>query len=195
MTLLLLAAMLSPAQDLDHYKRVVRALSSSKYQGRGYARDGANKAGRYLEKEFRKAGVDQVQRQPFTLDINTFGGKMKMTVDGQRLKAGSDFTLREFSPGVHGDFPLYFVDTLHYDSARLFADLERPENQGAFVVCDFWFTYKHKEDFQRLQSKDGSTNAGLIYTWQTPLKFYKAYGERVTDKAIIWTTAEVFEGA
>ena len=195
MVLFILAALPSPAQDINHYKKVVRTLSSSKYQGRGYARDGANKAGRYLENEFKKAGADVVLRQYFTLDINTFPGKMKMAVDGHRLKAGRDFTLREFSPGVHGDFPLYFVDTLHYDSARLFADLERPENQGAFVVCDFWFTYKHKEDFQRLQSKDGSTNAGLIYTWQTPLKFYKAYGERVTDKAIIWTMANVIEGA
>ena len=193
--LLLITALPSLAQDLNHYKRVVRALSSSKYQGRGYARDGANKAGCYLEKEFRKAGVGLVERQPFTLDINTFPGKMKMSVDGRRLEAGRDFTLREFSPGVHGDFPLYFVDTLHYDSARLFADLDRPENRGAFVVCDFWFTYKHKEDFQRLQSRDGSTNAGLIYTWQTSLKFYKAYGERVTDKAIIWTLADVIEGA
>ena len=53
------------AQDLPHYKRIVKELSSAKYQGRGYARDGANKAGRYLEKEYRKAGVDEVVRQPF----------------------------------------------------------------------------------------------------------------------------------
>lgn len=45
------------AQDLVHYKQIVKELSSSKYQGRGYAKDGANKAGKYLEKEFVKAGV------------------------------------------------------------------------------------------------------------------------------------------
>lgn len=58
-------------QDLDLYKKVVKELSSAKYQGRGYAEDGANKAGNYLAKEFAKTGVDQVTRQPFTLDINT----------------------------------------------------------------------------------------------------------------------------
>ena len=46
------------AQDLPHFKRIVEELSSARYQGRGYARGGANKAGKYLEKEFRKAGVD-----------------------------------------------------------------------------------------------------------------------------------------
>ena len=53
--LLLLVSVQLPAQDLAHYKRVVKELSSAKYQGRGYARGGANKAGRYLQKEFTKA--------------------------------------------------------------------------------------------------------------------------------------------
>ena len=32
------------AQDVAHYKKIVKKLSSAKYQGRGYAEDGANKA-------------------------------------------------------------------------------------------------------------------------------------------------------
>ena len=57
MILLALAAVQMNAQDLVHYKKVVKELSSAKYQGRGYARDGANKAGKYLRKEFVKAGA------------------------------------------------------------------------------------------------------------------------------------------
>ena len=63
--LLALVSIQMVAQDLPHYERVVKELSSSKYQGRGYARNGANKAGKYLEKEFRKAGIDEVIIQPF----------------------------------------------------------------------------------------------------------------------------------
>ena len=48
------------AQDITHYKKIVKELSSAKYQGRGYARGGANKAGKFLEKEYREAGVDEV---------------------------------------------------------------------------------------------------------------------------------------
>ena len=40
------------AQDLAHYKKIVKELSSAKYQGRGYAEDGANKAGKWIAKEF-----------------------------------------------------------------------------------------------------------------------------------------------
>ena len=85
----------SGAQDMAHYKRVVKELSSAKYQGRGYAKGGANKAGKYLAKEYRKAGVDEVTLQPFTIDINTFPGKMEMWADGKKLTAGVDFSMRE----------------------------------------------------------------------------------------------------
>lgn len=42
------AALPLNAQDLNHYKQIVKELSSSKYQGRGYVKGGANKAGKYL---------------------------------------------------------------------------------------------------------------------------------------------------
>jgi hypothetical protein len=76
--LLALGAMQVNAQDLPHYKRVIKELSSAKYQGRGYAKGGANKAGLFLKKEYEKSGVDEVILQPFKLDINTFSRRMKM---------------------------------------------------------------------------------------------------------------------
>ena len=174
------------AQDLEHYKQIVKELSSSKYQGRGYAKDGANKAGKYLVKEFTKAGVDEVICQPFTLDINTFPRRMKMWVDGKKQIPGVDFTVREFNPTIKGEFGLYYIDTANYDSEKIFADLAKPENQNVFVVCDFMFSYKHGKDFKRMQSKDFSPVAGILFTWEEPMKFYKAYGEKVFPKPVIW---------
>ena len=181
------------AQDLGHYKRVVKELSSARYQGRGYARGGANKAGKFLEAEYRKAGADEVTLQPFTIDINTFPGRMEMWADGRRLKAGVDFSMREYSPGVHGEFPVYHVDTLNFDAAKMFEDLAKPEYANALVCCDFWFAYRHGEAFGRLQKKGECTNAGLLQTWTSPIKFYKAYGHRVADKPIIWVTPEAIK--
>ena len=182
------------AQDLEHYKQVIKELSSSKYQGRGYAKGGANKAGAYLKKEFTKAGVDEVICQPFTIDINTFAGKMKMWADGKKLTPGVDFSMREYSPGVYGTFPVYHVDTLNYDPEKMFADLAKPEYANCLVACEFWFAYRHGKDFARLQKKGECTNAGLIQTWTSPIKFYKAYGHRVVDKPIVWMTPESIEG-
>ena len=154
---------------------------------------GANKAGKYLEKQYRKAGVDEVTLQPFTIDINTFNGKMEMWADGKKLTAGVDFSMREYSPGVHGEFPVYHVDTLNYDADKMFEDLAKPEYANALVCVEFWFAYRHKE-FSRLQKAGECTNAGLIQTWTSPIKFYKAYGHRVADKPIVWVTPEAIEG-
>ena len=192
--LLALTSLQLNAQDLPYFKRIVKELSSAKYQGRGYARDGANKAGKYLAKEFRKAGADEVTLQPFTIDINTFCGKASMWADGKKLITGVDFSMREYSPGVHGEFPVYHVDTSDFDGDRLLEDLAKPENAGCMVCCEFWFTYKHRNVFSRLQKNGECANAGLLYTWEAPIKFFKAYGEKVVDKPIVWVTPEAIEG-
>ena len=192
--LLSLLALPLNAQDLPHFKKVVKELSSAKYQGRGYARGGANKAGKYLEKEFRKAGADEVTLQPFTIDINTFPRDVEMWADGKKLRAGVDFSMREYSPGVKGEFPVYYVDTLNFDADKLFADLAKPENEGCLVCCDFWFTYKHRKVFTKLHTAGECSNAGLLYTWAAPIKFFKAYGEKVVDKPIVWVTPEAIAG-
>ena len=173
------------AQDLAHYKKIVKELSSAKYQGRGYAEDGANKAGKWIAKEFARVGADEVTCQPFALNINTFPGKMEFSVDGKKQTPGVDFTLREFNPSIKGEFKLYYVDMENYNAEKMFADLATPEYEGALVVCDFMFTFQHGADFKRLMSNECS-NSGMIYTWETPLKFYKAYGEVVREKPIIW---------
>lgn len=178
------------AQDLTHYKRIVKELSSAKYQGRGYAYGGANKAGKYLLKEYKKAGVDEVRCQPFTIDINTFPSKMEMSVDGKNLTPGVDFSMREYSPGVRGTYKLYYVDTNNYDAEKMFADLAKPEYKDCFVVCDFWFSYRHYGDFQKIWGGTECANAGMIQTWPPLLKFYKAYGEKVMGKPVIWATSD-----
>ena len=182
------------AQDLAQFKRIVKDLSSARYQGRGYAKDGVRKAGKYIYRAFEKAGADEVTFQPFTLDINTFCGDMEMWADGRKLQAGTEFSMREYSPGVKGEFPVYHVDTAHFDGAQLLADLARPENANCMVVCEFWFTYQHRDVFSQLQKAGACPNAGLIYTWEAPIKFFKAYGEKVVDKPIIWVTPEAIAG-
>ena len=174
------------AQDLAHYKKIVKELSSAKYQGRGYAEDGANKAGKWIAKEFAKAGADEVTCQPFKLNINTFPGKMDVRVDGKKLTPGVDFTLREFNPGLKGEFKLYYVDMENFDAEKMYADLASPDYQGAMVVCDFMFSMKNGKAFRKLSSKKDCSNVGMVYTWEEPLKFYKAYGEVVREKPIIW---------
>lgn len=182
----MLLALSSQAQDVKLYKQIVNELCKSKYEGRGYVNDGVRKAETYLADQYRKAGVDKVTLQSFSIDINTFPGEAKMSVDGKALTPGTQFVIREYSPGAHGTFPLYYVDTTNYDFDKITTDLAKPENKNCFVVVDFWFPYKHGREFRQLERKAEFANAGMLYTWSTPLKFYKAYGEKVWEKPILW---------
>ena len=79
MIVLLAFGLQASAQNMALYKKVIKEISSAKYQGRGYAKGGANKTGKFLAKEYKKAGVDEVVCQPFTLDIQTISFSFKLS--------------------------------------------------------------------------------------------------------------------
>ena len=93
------------------------------------------------------------------------------------------------------------VDDIAREALRIIGEEKASSNDPraefffrGLVACEFWFAYKHGKDFSRLQKAGECTNAGLIQTWTSPIKFYKAYGHRVVEKPIVWVTPEAIEG-
>jgi len=154
--------------DMKYYRRVVGELSSARYAGRGYANDGVRLTSAYLQREYKRAGVSDVQTQPFTFDVNTHAGNASLSINGHALAPGYEFTVREFSPAIHGTFPLYMLDTLGYSSERLFADLERPEYRGALVACDYFMGRYFRKDIVRLQNDTTIPCSGMVFLWEHP---------------------------
>ena len=205
--------------DIKYYRGVVTELSSASYQGRGFAQDGVRKASAYIQQQFRRAGVDGVETQPFTFDVNTHAGQAELSINGRSFAPGYEFTLREFSPAVHGTFPLYLLDTLGYSSEQLFADLEQPEYRGAFVACDYFMARYFRNDISRLRNDTTLPCSGVLLTWEhpeqrtlayepyqsaaggfdaatsLPLKFYKAESGTVHPKPDVWVRADAFRAA
>ena len=52
--LFVFAAVQAGAQDVTHYKKIIKELSSEKYHGRGYALEGANKAASGLPRSLQR---------------------------------------------------------------------------------------------------------------------------------------------
>lgn len=205
--------------DMKYYRGVVTELSSARYQGRGYAAEGVRKTSAYLQQQFRRAGADGVETQPFTLDVNTHAGQAALSINGRAFAPGYEFTVREFSPAIHGTFPLYVLDTLGYTSERLYADLERPEYKGAFVVCDYFMARYFRNDITRLRNDTSVSCSGVLLVWEhpeqrtlayepyqsaaggfdastpLPLKFYKAESGTVHPKPDVWVRADAFRAA
>jgi hypothetical protein len=85
--------------------------------GRGYLYRGHEKAARYLELSFRRAGLRPAGGsflQEFDIRQNVFPQSPALYLNGRKLQPGRDFIPAPASPSVHGNFKM---DTLPEKSA------------------------------------------------------------------------------
>lgn len=88
-------------------KKVVHELCNPNFEGRGYVQNGCNKAGYFLDKEFKRLGLNSVNGktcQEFYLNVNTFPGRCKVKFGGRKLRAGIDYLIHPSSSGFDGNF-------------------------------------------------------------------------------------------
>lgn len=95
------------AQYKDYARHHIKNLCAPALHGRGYVNKGCNKAANYLESEFIKLELlsfGKSYKQQFTLNTNTFPGKMQLRLDGKNKKPGKNFYISSASPGIKGKF-------------------------------------------------------------------------------------------
>lgn len=116
LVLLVMASFTGQAQDVNFVKQTVKTLASPKMQGRGYVRNGDRKAAEYLAAEMKKAGLKSFGKdyfQSYSFNINTFPGKVNLSVDGQELVPGIDFVVYPSMAPVDAQYQLMFLpDTI-----------------------------------------------------------------------------------
>ena len=79
----------------------VETLSSEKYFGRGYLKNGRNKAAHFIKNEFKKAGLQTVDGydfyQEFNHTVNVFKKAPQLLCDEKALVLGDDFIVNPSS--------------------------------------------------------------------------------------------------
>ena len=95
------------AQPLPYAKEVISKLTADEMKGRGYVGNGDRIAAEYIAHEFEKAGVKKFGAsyfQEFTTPVNSFPGKMQLSINGKSLVPGKDFLVEPGAPGISGKF-------------------------------------------------------------------------------------------
>jgi len=116
--LFIIFANVASAQDSLFARRIVDTLTSKYFWGRGYTNDGMGKAARFIAQEFESyglqpmAGKDYPQR--FTFNVNTFPGKMEVTLNGVTLTPGKDFIVAPESHGAKAKGTLLQKDSVTF---------------------------------------------------------------------------------
>lgn len=106
------------AQDLIYTQKMLKTLTSKKFWGRGYTKNGMSKAADFIESEFKSVGLQPMDgknfKQPFTFPVNTFPGKMELKINHKKLIPGKDFIVQQASKGIHGNTSLVQKDSINF---------------------------------------------------------------------------------
>ncbi|ATP58249.1 aminopeptidase [Pedobacter ginsengisoli] len=91
------------SQDLHNARRTVNQLTSKALWGRGYTNNGMAKAANFICSAFKAYGLSPMSgadfKQPFSFPVNTFPGKMLVTINGKKLSPGKDYIVMPQSIG------------------------------------------------------------------------------------------------
>jgi hypothetical protein len=106
------------AQDSQYIRQIVDTLASPYFWGRGYTNNGMQKAAGYISKLFAQDGLLPLDGksyfQNFEYPVNTFPGKMEVSLNGIKLQPGKDFIVSPDSRGVKTTGILVQQDSTHF---------------------------------------------------------------------------------
>ena len=87
------------AQDLDFGRKIVDTLSSETFWGRGYTKNGMKTAGNFLAQQFSDYKLLPMKGknyfQEYSFSVNTFPGKMEITINDVILVPGKILFLQQ----------------------------------------------------------------------------------------------------
>ncbi|MCX6258556.1 MAG: M28 family peptidase [Bacteroidia bacterium] len=138
-TVFLLYVISSYAQDFDYARNVVNRLASPEFKGRGYVDNGVKTATDFLTGEFRKLKLEPVVNGSYSLDfsypVNTFPGKMSVSIGTHELKPGIDYLVEASCPSVKGNFGIIAVRPADIDSEEKLSSVIEKAGDN-FILLD-----------------------------------------------------------
>jgi hypothetical protein len=129
----------SNAQDLDYAREVLNVLTSEEMHGRGYVKKGDSLAADYIAAQFNELGLLSFEgdyMQKYAFPVNTFPGKIKARIDGNKLVPGSDFVISAANPSIKGKYPLHFLPDSIDNREKLQRYLKGSEKGDVFLVSN-----------------------------------------------------------
>jgi aminopeptidase YwaD len=112
-------SLLTVSQDTAYARRVIEKLASKEFLGRGYVKNGVNKAASYISKELKTIGVSKFGEsysQSYSFSVNTFPGVMSVVLDGRTLTAGKHYLIYPSAKTMKAGFQLFKTDSVTYEA-------------------------------------------------------------------------------
>jgi len=120
-------------------KEIVKTLTSEEYAGRGYVKDGHNKAANFIAEKFKELGLegfDSDFKQEFQIDVNTFNGNSDILIDGKLMYAGVDFIVDPSCPSIKGKYDLVWLNPKIIGNTNKMMKFSSKDFKNSFLIID-----------------------------------------------------------
>ena len=155
-------------QNVEKTKERIAKLTSEDFFGRGYVKNGVNKAADYLAEEFKTIGVKPFYGnsyfQDYSFPITSFPKDAVVKIDGKKLALGKDFIIRAGSPAIKGNFKLYYIDSITQNDSLIFRKLltENDLHNYFLVIDDSKFRKGELINCNNFIKKNGTKHKAVI---------------------------------
>ncbi|MFW6326878.1 MAG: M28 family metallopeptidase [Bacteroidota bacterium] len=129
---------LTSAQNYNYARLIVDTLASTRYAGRGYIDGGLSRAAEFITREFRLHNVNSYGasfHHYFRHPVNTFPGRMELSINKQKLTPGEDFIVDPFSPGITGNYQAVIIEERKIQN-RDYLGARLQKSRGKIIVID-----------------------------------------------------------
>jgi aminopeptidase YwaD len=161
------------AQDIKSVKENIAALTAPAMQGRGYIGNSQLYASQYITTQFQKFGLKPLgkqYRQEFDFKVNTFPGKISVSIDGRKLTPGKDYLVHDASgSGKKENAKMFVVDKKSLeDKSFVDALMDSVNFRNTIFVLDSVGCSKEQKDIIRTMFNGtfwkglGKAPAGII---------------------------------
>lgn len=166
-------------------RRVTKVLCSDSLFGRGYVKDGVNKAGKYLASEFETAGLipylDEEFLQDFSFNVNTFPSKVKLSTENKLLIPGKHYVVHPSSAGGNGLYDFVVIDSADFSYEKNITDAMHQISTGkknSIMVDTRNVTAKTAREMRYTYAELGKYTPTIIttnekFTWSVGRTQYK----------------------
>lgn len=124
--------------DSLYARQMVDTLASPYLLGRGYYREGDEKAANIIATEFYKNKVEPFQKlnyyQQFHFSVNTFPHTVNVSLDGKALKPGADFIISAGCPTYVGTHKVIAADSNTFNKPKKLAKFLKKQYANYFVL-------------------------------------------------------------
>ncbi len=161
---------MSFAQEADYARKVIHTLASPAFKGRGYVQNGDQLASAFIAAEFKKFGLQPLNKgsyfQNFPIAVNTFPGKVMVSLDGKILTTAVDYLVDAGCPSVKGTYPVLSILRSGINTAEKLQALLL-QTAGVFILVDERFAAEETAEEKKiidthLQMLTNDKNLSLI---------------------------------